>query len=130
MAPKDVGVAACLGTMKAYACWGQLCFVQVHGAVHAFVQALSHRLFHFLRLVLVLLQALKSRLPLCQFSVGQRDVLDDGIALVFVLKLGSMPFDFRCMQELALRRIENRTLWDGICHGGAGSFRPTLISIG
>ena len=52
-------------------------------------------MFHLLRLGLVLLQAHESRLPLRQFGVGQGDILDDGIALIFVLKLGSMPLRFR-----------------------------------
>src|SRR6202795_3061300 len=77
-----------------------------------------------------MLQGLKSRLPLCQFSIGQRDVLDDGIALVFVLNLGSMPFNFCRMQELPLRRIENRTLCDGVCQCRCGSFDAEGVSIG
>jgi hypothetical protein len=43
-------------------------------------------LFHLLRLGFVLLQAHEASFPLRQFGVGQRDVLDDGIALVFVLR--------------------------------------------
>ncbi len=92
----------------------ELGFVQVHGAVHAFLQSFRHRLFHLLRLGLVLLQAHEPRLPLRQFSVGQRNVLDDGVALVLVLKLRSAPLNFRSVQELALRRIEYRALRDDI----------------
>ena len=36
------------------------------------------------------------------------------IALVFVLQLGGVPISFRRTQELLLRRIEDRTLRDGI----------------
>ena len=71
-------------------------------------------MFHLLRLGFVLLQANEPRLPLRQFRIGQGDVLDDGIALVFVLKLGSMPFRLRRIQKLLLRGVEDRALRDDI----------------
>jgi hypothetical protein len=74
----------------------ELCFVQIHRAVHAFLQAFGHRLLHLLRLGCVLLQTSESCLPLRQFGIGQRDILDYGIPLVFILQLGSMPLYPRC----------------------------------
>src|SRR5260370_7965389 len=41
-----------------------------------------------------------------------------------------MPFDLCGMKEPALRRIENRTLCDGICQCRCGSFDAEGISIG
>src|SRR5258708_15452777 len=41
-----------------------------------------------------------------------------------------MPFNFCCIQELPLRRIENRPLCDGICQCRRRSFDAERISIG
>jgi hypothetical protein len=40
--------------------------------------------------------------------------LNDSIALVFVLNLGSVPLRFRRIHELPLRSVEDRTLHDTI----------------
>jgi hypothetical protein len=71
-------------------------------------------LFHLLCLGFILLQAHESRLPLGQFRIGQGDILDDRIALIFILNLGSVPFGFRSIRELPLRKVKDRTLDDRI----------------
>jgi len=87
-------------------------------------------LFHLLCLGLVLLQTHESRFPLRQFGVSQGDVLNDSIALIFFVKLGGMPVNFRGTQELALRRVEDRTLRDDICQRRSRPFDAERVSIG
>ena len=114
MVAKHVGISTRLGPMKAHSRRDQFGFVQIRDAVYTFLQALGFYLFHLLRLGVVLLQAHEPRFPLRQFSVGQRDVLDDGIALIFVLELRGVPIRFRRIYELAERRVEDRTLGDDL----------------
>ncbi len=94
------------------------------------LQALGDGLFHLICLRLILLQAYEPCLPLHQFRIGQDDILDDGIALVFVLKFGCMPFRFRRAEELLLRGVENRTLRDGIRQCRCASFDAQRVIIG
>ena len=130
MPPKYIGGASRLGPMKAHAGSDQFCLVQVHRAVHAFLQAFDHGLFHLLRLGVVLLQTRESRFPLRQLRIGQGDVLYDRIPLVFVLKLGCMPVKLCRTQELPLRRIEDGTLRDDICQRRRRPFDAEGIPIG
>ena len=74
---KDVGIAPRLCPVKTNASCDQFGFVQVYRAVDARLQALDHRLFHFCASASSLLpKRLNRASPLCQFGIGQRDVLD------------------------------------------------------
>src|SRR5215813_3017645 len=99
MSPQNIRRSARFGEPQSYTRCIQFGFVEIGGAVDSFLLPLGNGLLHLSCLRLVLLQAREARLPLAEFSVAHRHVLNHSVSLIFVLKLGSLPLRLRGIFE-------------------------------
>src|SRR5262252_9793407 len=105
MMSQDIRRTASLRDMQPNASGGQLGLVEIDGAIYALLKSLGHRCFHLLCLREVLLQARKARLPLGEFGVGNRNILNGRVPLVLALRFRSLYLGAGSLHELRLRGI-------------------------
>ena len=94
-------------------------------AVHAFLHAISDRFFDLLRLRCVLLQADEPRLPLRQFGIADRHVLNDRFMLIFRLELRSVNVGFGRAQILSCAGLKTELCAIAVTSEGA---EPSMVS--